>query len=186
MRVEAELLRVAKDLVLAANKQVDEAMPGRLAGIVKTHAIAGVASGFIPVPGASTAAAIASVWGMYFRINNEIGASFSENLIKSVASGVVTNLAAYFSMIALGEGLKFIPGVGTLAGILVMSTASYVLLLASGYVYMQVLTTLLSQESPGTYTDEDFARAMEAVLSDEDRLKEFMAAAKASYKEEKK
>ena len=95
--MSADLLKTAWELVEAANKSVDKNMPDRLASIVKQHAVAGVGAAWIPIPGASIAAGAAAVWGMYFRINSELNLSLSENVVKSIASGVATNLAAYLS-----------------------------------------------------------------------------------------
>jgi hypothetical protein len=91
MGIDERLLHAAMELVKAANKQVDSMLPGKIAGIVKSHAALAVGSSFIPIPGADFAAGVAAIWGMYFRINGELQLPFRDNVIKSVASGVGTN-----------------------------------------------------------------------------------------------
>jgi uncharacterized protein (DUF697 family) len=186
MGVEDKLLKVAVKLaVKAANRGIDEVMPEKLAGIVKIHAVLGVGAAWVPVPGASFAAAVASIWSMYYRINKMLNMPFRENVIKSVASGVGTNLARYLGIITVAEGLKFIPGIGSLASALILSTAQYALLLASGYVYMKSLTLLLDKKSVENVTESDFNDAVAQVMSDQESIKSFINEAKKSYKNKK-
>jgi hypothetical protein len=112
MGVNEKLIEAAIKLVEAAHKELDAAMPERLAGIVKLHAALGIAAAWIPIPGVDLAAGIAAIWGMYYRINHELELPFGENIVKSVASGVGTNLAAYFGVVTVAQILKFIPGLG--------------------------------------------------------------------------
>lgn len=177
-----ELLKVAEALVLAANKQVDENMPERLALIVKQHAAAGVVSAWVPVPGASIAIGIAAVWGMYYRINNELQLPFSENVTKSIASGVATNLTAYLSILTVGEVLKFIPGIGSLVSAVLLSAAQYALMLTSGYIYMKILIVLFNGKDISNVSNSDIEEAMNNVLKDKKDIESFASKAKDSYK----
>lgn len=156
MGVDEKLLHAAVELVKVAHKELDKAMPARLARIVKMHAALAVGAALIPVPGVDMAAIAAAVWGMYYRINGELEMPFGENVVKSVATGVATNLAAGLGALAVGEALKFIPVIGTLAGSVMMFTAAYALTLASGLVYMNVLTLLLwPQAHRAGYVEKD-------------------------------
>lgn len=181
MAYEGRLLDAAVQLVKAANKQTDEALPPKIAGIVKTHAALAVASAFIPIPGVDLAAAAASIWGMYIRINNEINMPFEENLVKSIASGVGTNLAAYAGVTAVASMLKFIPALGTFPSIALMAATSYALTLASGYVYLKALTMLLKQNPAKRISKSDWDEAISHVMSDKHDIKSFMGEAKKSY-----
>ena len=182
MSVEHKLLETAIHLVKAANKELDAALPQKLASIVKTHAALAIGAAWIPVPGADWAAGIAAIWGMYFRINKELGIPFEENIIKSVASGVGTNLAGYLTALAFGGALKFVPGLGTLAAAVLMSTASYALVLASGWVYMNALTMLLGQSSSARFTKADWDNAVNRAVRDKAAIKSFIDEAKRSRK----
>lgn len=43
---------------------------------------------------------------MYLRINSKLGLSFAENVIKSVGSGVATNLAGYAVGMGVASAIK--------------------------------------------------------------------------------
>ena len=178
--IDEKLLKAAVALVKAANKQLDVLMPAKLAEIVKVHAALGVGAAWIPIPGADMAAGVAAIWGMYYRINGELQLPFAENVVKSVASGVGTNLAAYLGVLGVASMLKFIPGLGTVAGAVAMSAAAYALTLASGYVYMKVLTLLLGQKNANDITQSDLKEAVAQVMSDKDDVKSFIHDAKKS------
>lgn len=181
MALEGRLVDAAVELAKAANKQADAALPPKIAGIVKTHAALGVASAFIPIPGVDMAAAAAVIWGMYIRINNELNMPFQENLVKSVASGVATNLAASVGVTAVASMLKLIPGLGTVPSIALMSVTTYALTLASGYVYLKALTMLLKQNPAKGISASDWDEAINRVMSDKHDIKSFMGEAKKSY-----
>ncbi len=182
MDVDDKLIDAARALVEKANKLVDESLPRKLAEIVKQHSFAGVAAAWVPVPGLDIAASVAAIWGMYYRINDELQLPFTENVTKSVASGVATNLAAYAGVAGVSSLLKAIPGVGTIAGAVVMSAAVYALTLASGYIYMKVLTVVLSEKGPLNITEQDFKRAVAKVMADVNGIASFFEGAKKSYK----
>jgi uncharacterized protein (DUF697 family) len=184
MKIDEQLLDAATKLVEAADKALDSAMPARLAAIVKTHAALGVGAAFIPIPGLDLAAAATAVWSMYYRINDELKMPFGENMVKSVATGVGTNFAAYTGVVAVASVLKAIPGIGTMAGTAMMTAAAYALTLASGYVYMKVLAMLLLAKRPDDISLSDFNTAVEQVMSDKQSVKTFLDQAKTSYKSE--
>lgn len=91
---EGQLTQAAFELVKAINQVTDENLPGKLAGIVKVHAGIGVGCIFIPVPGADLFAAFGNTWTMYVRINRELDLPFTKNLVKSIATGILSNLAS--------------------------------------------------------------------------------------------
>jgi len=174
-------MHVAIELVQALNKQADKLLPGEIATIVKTHSALAVGSTWIPIPGADIAAAAASIWGMYARINSRIGLSFSENVLKSVASGVATNLASYAVGMTAGSLLKFIPGIGTISSAIIMSGIVYACTLVSGYVYLQALL-LLAKKGNGSISEANLGQAIKDVLKDQNTLKDLIKEAKNDYK----
>ena len=72
-------------------------MGNRVVEIVKRHqkvvGTAGLATAIPAGATVATGAIVASTWKMYVDINKELGLSFSENTMKSIATGVVSNLA---------------------------------------------------------------------------------------------
>jgi uncharacterized protein (DUF697 family) len=75
-----------------------------LSNVIKEHALLGTAAGLIPVPGADIAAMVANTWTMYVRINKVVGVSFGDNVLKSIASGVIANLASVIPGLIVAMG----------------------------------------------------------------------------------
>lgn len=183
----------AKELVHAVNKAVDENLPKDIADIVKSHsfgaATAGVAAGWIPGAGGLAAAGIAAgfVWTMYGRINGKIGLSITDNLLKTLSSGVATNLAAYVvGGLVMSAVFSMIPGIGSVGASLVAGATAYALTLASGYVYLRLLTDLFkSGRDPSTMDADALKRAADSVVATEN-IKAVIDEAKTSYTAAKK
>ncbi len=180
---EGHLIKAAGELAKELDKAVDEYLPQKLAGIVKLHAKLAVGSAFIPIPGADIAAAGANTWAMYVRINKELNLPFSENVVKSLAAGVMTNVAAGAAALVVGaSAIKLLPGLGTVGGIAVMATTIYALTIAAGIVYMKALTRLLRAKSADQITEADLKDAAHDVLKDKAAIREIVKDAKKSYK----
>lgn len=177
------LLKTANKLVELLDKGADTMLPQQIVDIVKRHSKLAVASSWIPVPGADIVAGAAFIWSMYIRINNKIDLSFKENAIKSIASGVATNLASYAVASGVASALKFIPGIGTIGGAVIMSATQYAVTLASGYVYLKALVYLA--EKGGKNIDmSGLSDAVREVLKEKNVLKDFIDSAKKDYKKE--
>jgi uncharacterized protein (DUF697 family) len=176
------LLRAATDLVRAMNHVADENLPDKLAGIVKLHAGLNVGSMLIPVPGADMAAAAASIWTMYVRINKELSLPFAENALRSIATGVVTNLAGNVAgFLVVGTALKLIPGLGSLGGAAVMAGTAYAITIAAGIVYMKAITKVLASNAHGRVTPEEVTGAAAEMAADP-AMQEVLRAARKEYK----
>src|SRR5262245_19571405 len=107
---EGHLIRTAKELAEAMNRLADDNLPTQLDGIVNLHAGLAVASALIPIPGADMAAAAINIWTMYVRVNKELELPFGDNVMKSLAAGVATNLAGGLAgAVVVGSALKFLP-----------------------------------------------------------------------------
>lgn len=186
MADEGQLLKSAIELAQALNRAVDESLPQKLAGIVRTHSALAVGSAFVPIPGADMAAAAANIWTMYVRINREINLPFKENFVKSVAAGVVTNIgSAAAGFIVVGSALKLMPGLGTFGGAVVMATTIYAVTTAAGVVYMKAVTKLLQSKKAGEFTEADLKAAADEVMKDKDTMKDIIKEGKAAYKNRK-
>lgn len=183
------LLDAAIELVKAMDKAMDDSLPREIADIVKTHskgaAIAAVASGWIPGVGATTAVVISAgfVWTMYGRINSKIDLPLSENIIKSVASGIATNLAAYaIGSIVFSTVFSLLPGLGSVASAAIAGGTCYALTLASGFIYLKILTNVFkSGKDPSSMTAEKLKKVAKTVVENED-IKAVMKEAKEAYK----
>ncbi len=179
----SNLIQVAKELVIALDKVADDTLPQEIADVVKLHAKLAVGSAWVPIPGADVAAGAVNIWSMYLRINGKIGMKLGESVLKTIASAVATNLASYAAVLAVGGALKFIPGLGSLGGALVMSGALYAVTLASGYVYLKALTTLLNKKD--VLSEERLQESINSFMKNNSaEIKNFMDAAKKDYKRE--
>lgn len=181
MTSEQQLFKAAVKLINALDKGAEEMLPQEIVSIVKLHSKLAIGSSFIPVPGLDMAGAAASIWSMYARINSKINLPFGENVIKSLASGVATNLASYLAVSGVASALKLIPGIGTIAGAVVMTAASYAATLASGWLYLRALT-IAAERKGSSFTFEDIKNAMTSLFKDKTAIKEFLDSAKADYK----
>lgn len=178
------LIQAAYELVRVLDKAADDALPQEIADVVKLHAKLAVGSAWVPIPGADVAAGAVNIWSMYLRINGKIGMKFGESVLKTIASAVATNLASYAAVLAVGGALKFIPGLGSLSGALVMSGALYAVTLASGYVYLRALTALLKRND--VLSEEQLQESINSFMKNNStEIKNFIDAAKKDYKQEK-
>lgn len=181
--VDEKLLKAAYKAVKALDQQADNLLPEKIVSIVKLHSKLAVGSAFIPLPGADIAACAASIWGMYIRINEKMGIPFKENLMKSIGSGIATNLASGMAMTGVASLMKFIPGLGTLGGGAIMAVSMYALTLASGYIYLTALGKVTGKDV-NSISEEDLKGSISAVMSDKSEIKQFISEAKKSYKPE--
>lgn len=182
---DGHLTQAAVELVNALNRVADENLPGKLAGMIKLHAGIAVGCIFVPIPGAGLLAAAGNTWTMYVRINKELDLPFAENIIRSLATGVLTNLASNAAILAvfgLGAALKFLPGPGTVASYAVLSATVYGVTIAAGYVYMKALTTLLTKKSVEQVDESDLKAVVVEVLDqDKEVIDSIFRSAKDSY-----
>jgi len=193
MGIDEQLLHQAKHLVEAMDKTVDSALPHEIADIVKFHAkgaaVAALASAWIP--GAGAAAAIAAsagfVWSMYGRIGTKIGLPFGQNVLKSLASGAATNLAgSVVGAIAISTALSFIPGLGNIGASVIMGAACYAISLASGYVYLKIMTNLFAKGVDFSTVSEQDLKDMAASAAKDGDVREFIKGAKSDFHNKKK
>jgi hypothetical protein len=191
-RKESMLVKAAFELAKEINQIVDDKLPVEIAEIVKIHsagaAASGIASGWIPGAGGTAAVAIAAgfIWTMYGRINSKINIPFSENILKSIASAVATNIAsAAITSIVLSSAISIVPGLGSVGASILAGSTCYAITLASGIVYIKLLTSVFKAgEDPTLMNSEQLKKAAKTIIDKED-LKKVMKEAKKSFKDAK-
>lgn len=181
MDIERKLISTSIKLVGLMDKAAEETLPQEIAGVVKLHSKLAVGAAWIPVPGADVAAGAANIWGMYARINNKLDIPFGENVMKSIGSGVATNLASYMAMSGVASALKLIPGIGTIGGAAVLSASLYAVTLASGWIYLQALCALAEKKGK-SFSVSDITKAVNDMLKEKSVIKDFIQSAKKTYK----
>lgn len=177
-----ELFQVAKELVVILDKTADATLPKQIVDVVKLHAKLAVGSAWIPVPGADVAAGAANIWSMYARINGKINIPLKENVLKSIGAGVATNLTSYIAVSGVASALKFIPGIGSVGGALLMSASLYAVTLVSGWVYLKALC-IAAKRDGANIKASDFKIAIDEVLSNKNLIKNLIKVAKNDYSE---
>ena len=183
------LIGQAGKMLEAMNKLADKSLPEKIAEIVKSHstgaAVAAVGSAWIPGAG-GTAAVLASagfIWSMYARIGSEINLPMSENILKTIASGAATNLAAGVAASwVMSSVFSVIPGIGSVAASVIMGGTCYALNLASGYVYLKIMTTLFNSGVDPTKMCEHELNDMAKKGATDSDVKDVMNKAKQAYK----
>lgn len=177
-----ELIHVSVELVKLLDKTADATLPTQIVDVVKLHSKLAVGSAWIPVPGADVAAGAANIWSMYARINNKVDIPVKENILKSIGAGVATNLTSYIAMSGVASAMKFIPGIGSIGGALILSASLYAVTLVSGWVYLKALC-IMAQRNGAFINVNDFKEAIDQVLSDKSLIKRLITAAKKEYKQ---
>lgn len=140
-----KILKQANNLVDKLDYIADNTLPEKIVEVVKLHAKLAAISALIPIPIIDILVCTVMIWIMYFRINSKIGMSIGESILKTIASGIITNLFCNIVGMLLGSLLKYIPGIGTISGTIIMIATVYILTLISGYIYLKSLTTLLGK-----------------------------------------
>jgi hypothetical protein len=190
--MDSLLLGQATKLVEAMDRTVDGSLPEEIAGIVKFHskgaAVAALSSAWIPGAGgaAATLTCAGFIWTMYGRIGAEINLPISKNILKSLASGVATNIASYVvGMVVLSTAFSFIPGLGNVGASVLMGGTCYALTLASGYVYLKVMTYLFSQGiDPAKLSEKELKDLAKNMANDSD-VQDVIKGAKEEFKARK-
>lgn len=188
----AALAKAAVGLCVLLHKSGAEAMGNEIARIVEKHAIgASIASlGIAWLPGAGSTAATAAcagfIWSMYYRINAKLGIPFAKNILKSVATAVGTNLAAYaVGSIAISAVISFVPGLGSIGADLIMAGISYAMTFSSGLIYLKVLSRLAHANTDfSDIGEKELKDTAKEVMAEED-IKGMMKEAKGMFKEAK-
>jgi len=187
-----DIVMVAQKLLTTMrhlDRGVDSCTPQEIADIIKFHskgaAAAGVAAGWVPGAGGTAATVIAAgfIWTMYGRINSKIGLTFSKSILKTLASGIATNLAgALVGTLVVNAVFSFFPGLGNIAASAIAGGVCYALTLASGIVYLKILTNIFSAGVDPTSVDIDTLKTMANDIASDINMKEIYEAAKEEVK----
>ena len=145
---------------------------------VKNHALIAVGAAWIPLPGADIALMAGNIWTMYIRINNKYHVSFSENVMKSIGAGIVSNLASNIVALSVGSLIKFVPGASLLTGAF-LSALVYATTLTAAWVYLRALTRFYAH---GGGNEECLSAYVDDILSDKESIKDVFNDAKSSFR----
>ncbi len=124
---------------------------------------------------------------MYIEIGDLLGVKFSKNMVKSIATGIISNLASYMILsFSLNAFLSMIPFVGSISG----AAITFVSVIMSGLIYLTILDQLfVSHNNFKEKSEEDIKKMAEEVIKNSDinsmtkDLEEFYKQNKDSIKE---
>ncbi len=186
------VLRSARILVKALDKVADKTLPTAIADVVKLHSkgagVAGLAAGWAPGVGSTLAVATATgfIWTMYGRINSKLGVPIGKNILKTVASALCTNLAAYMAATFVGSTLaSLLPGLGSVAAAGINGAMVFALTWVSGLIYLKLLTVLaVKHVSFESISTEEMKATMKEVIAGEN-IKSLLKEAKNMFTRQK-
>ena len=91
--MENKIIKDSAAELLVKLGQADQEKEKEIINVINKHSLIAAAAGWVPIPFVDIALVVGNVWTMYATINKVIGLSFSDNMLKSIGSGVVANLS---------------------------------------------------------------------------------------------
>lgn len=187
-------LQSAVDTVVQeANQKGVAVSTDDLMKLVKTHAAGASASmmaaGVIPGAGSTIAMGIeiGFVWSMYYRICTKLGINVKKNVLKSLGSAFITNIAASIAAeLIAGTVLSFIPGIGSVGAAAVNGLMGYSITYYSGVIFMNLLVRVFKA---GHSLDNMSSDQMKVMMKDLTQTVSFSSVkdeAKQAYKTRQK
>lgn len=162
------------------------ASPEEVNKVAKKHAALGAAAGAIPIPGASAVAVAANIWYMYKEINNTLGLKFSDNKLKTIISGVVSNIGSTVLLtVGAGELLKFLPGFGSVTGAAIEAAIDAAITYTAAFIYLKAISVLAFRKAENI-SDDDLKNEIDLYMkNNKDEVKKVFSDAKNTFKKDK-
>ena len=103
---------------------------------------------------------------MFIEIGDLLGVKFSENMIKSIATGIVSNLASYMILsFGLNAVFSMIPFLSSISG----AAITFVSVIASGLIYLNILDQLfVSRNNFEEKSEEELKKMAEETIKNSD------------------
>ncbi len=178
---------VIKALQAVPGNVIDEQAAADIAKIINVHALGAAASGaataWIPGAGASvaTAGAIGFIWTMYVRVSERLGIKLSKKKLKFLGSAILSNLAASGGSLLAASAVSMIPGIGSVAAVVLVAGANYALLTVAGILYINLMSSLFTEGTDvSSMSDEELKERMRNVM-EKQNVKKMMKEAQGEY-----
>ena len=120
-------------------KDLAERIRNNVIGHAAASAASAIAAGFLPGAGALVAFGISvgAIWAMYIKICSLCGISFKKDLLKALASAVLSNIVTQLAgIIVLDVVVSIIPGAASVVG----AFMNFLVVYAAGIVFINLLT----------------------------------------------
>lgn len=194
MDVKVLLVSAFKELEKAAKGAIKGSELEKVAKVINQFAIyAAVASATALVPGIGSIITVIAqtglVWGTYVKINKELGISVKDEVLKFVASAMITNMATNLGVyLVLYLGVTIISSL-PFAGLLTVSlyaAVGYILIYASAILYFKLLCKVMGVKGNFELDESDDTKQIIKNVVENTNLKEIVKEAKESFDEKKK
>ena len=150
----------------AAQKASIKQKVSRAQKIVAGAAATALATGASPIPFSDALVLVPIEIGMLASISAVFGLDLSKSVLTTLVSSVIGSSAATIGGKAIVSGLlKFIPGVGTLAGAAISGTTASILTTTIGELYIATLSLLFEKSKGEPPKAEDIEKTFKEKLS---------------------
>lgn len=156
INASSEVIPEGKRNALAASQKADlKYKKERAHKTVAAAATAAAVAGASPIP-FSDAAILAPIQiGMIADISSVFGMELSKAALSTIVSSAIgVTGATFLGRAIVSNALKFVPGIGSIAGGAISATTASIITVALGEAYISVLMTIL-QENPDKALDVD-------------------------------
>ena len=172
----------------AIDEKADEKLKSEIYNTIVVHAMgaaaAGAASGWVPGAGGTALMAVTAgfIWDMYVKVGAKVGIRFSDDILKSIASGIGANLATtVVGMFVTTTITSFVP----FLNIIIAPTVAFCMVWASAFIYIGFLVKIFEKDMNFQNLNKDDINDMtEEVIKDAD-ISEIIKEAKQAYKNNK-
>ncbi len=190
------LIPIAKlAIILYAGDVSRGVSAGDIKKTVEAFALAAAAEnlllGHVPAAGGilGLVALTGTVYTMYAKINSMLGIKFTQSMLRSVATMILSNIAmnvlALLGAAAVDTVLSFIPGLATVSS-LVYAAVCFAAVWTAGALYLSVISAIAKAEKqPSEMTKKDMKRTIKAT-ADEMDISGIAREAKAEYLNKRK
>ena len=124
--------------------------------VVKTHIVAGMSLGLLPLPLFDIAVLSGAQLNMLRSLCKHYDVDFNEKIGKSLLSSLASGSLPVLTVMGLSSVSKIIPGIGSIAGGLSVSVSSGAMMYAAGQVFIKHF------EAGGTLADFDSKQWLDA------------------------
>lgn len=139
---------IDKEKKIQANKERLEQMKEKANTIVNTASAGAATVGASPIPFSDTPLITAAQTAMIYSLNSNFEVNMQDNITSSLISGVLTSTAiGQIGRTVVSNALKFIPGVGSIAGAAISGTTALAITQAIGRGYTKLLVEYYNVET---------------------------------------
>lgn len=194
MHVKLLLLAAFKELECVAKGSIKGTKLESIEEVINKFAIyAAVASTTVLIPGIGGVISMLTqtglVWGTYVKINQELGISMKENVIKFIASAMLTNIATNigtYIIAYLGAAILTLLPFANVLAVALMACIGYILIYVSAILYLKLLTEVMGAKGSFDFDESDEMKETIKNVVKNSNVKEMVKEAKKNFEEIKK